>query len=274
MERLPPATDWLAALDIPLGHLGATELSLLGVLKFILLVTAVFYLSGLARRWTVNRLLARTDLDPGLRLGIGAVLRYALLIIGFLLIAQNMGIDLTTFNVIAGAIGVGVGFGLQNIVSNFVSGLIIMFERPVRVGDRVVLGPLEGNVVEIGARRTTIRTDDNLTIIVPNSRFITENVINLRSSEARLRVSVGVQVAAGVDPETVRALLLRVAIQNPDVLADPPSEARLSAIQPGGAMTFELQAWTANRTHARDALQSALNYAIAEALAANGVKLG
>ncbi len=271
MER---ALASLASLDIPLGHIGPTEVSLFGVLQFALLVAALFYLSGLVSRWTTNRLLAHSELDAGVRLGIGTVLRYGLLILGFLVIAQTMGINLTTFNVIAGAVGVGVGFGLQNIVSNFISGLIMLFERVVRVGDRVVLGALEGDVMDIGARHTTLRTDDNLTIIVPNSRFITENVINLRSAEARLRVRVGVQVAAGTDTETVRALLLRVARENPDVLAVPPPETRLTAIQPGGAMAFELLAWTSNRTHARDVLQSALNYAIAEAFTANRVKFG
>jgi small-conductance mechanosensitive channel len=272
MERFHRPLDALADLNIPLGHLGNAEITLFGVLKFVLLVAAVYYVSGLIRRLTVDRLLARTDLDMGLRLGIGSVLRYALLVIGFLLIAQNMGIDLTTFNVIAGAVGVGVGFGLQNIVSNFISGLIIMFERPVRVGDRVVLGALEGNVEEIGARRTTVNTDDNLTIIVPNSRFITENVINLRSAASRVRVSVTVQVAAGIDPRVARAALLKVAEKSPNVLEEPASEALLTAVQPGGVLLFELQVWTANRAHAREALRSDLNYAIASEFAAAGVK--
>src|SRR5262245_23946878 len=98
MERLHRPLDSLSALDIPLGHLGGTEISLFGVLKFAILIIAVYYVSGLMRRLAVNRLLVHTDLDIGLRLGIGAVLRYTLLVIGFLLIAQNMGIDLTTFN--------------------------------------------------------------------------------------------------------------------------------------------------------------------------------
>ena len=270
MER---ALASLAALDIPLGRLGTTEVSLFGLLQFVLLVVALFYVSGLVRRWTVNRLLVRAELEPGVRLGIGAVLRYALLIIGFLVIAQTMGINLTTFNVIAGAVGVGVGFGLQNIVSNFISGLIIMFERPVRVGDRVVLGALEGDIEEIGARRTTVRTDDNLTIIVPNSRFITENVINLSGAEARLRVSVRLQVPADADAEAVRALLIQIARANPDVLAVPPPDARLAAIQPGGVLAFELQVWTSTLTHGRDVLQSALNYAIVSAFAASDTRL-
>lgn len=274
MEGLKQALDSLAALNVPLGHLGTTEVSLFGVLQFVLLVAALFYVSGLVGGWTANRLLARTELEIGVRLGIGAVLRYGLLILGFLVIAQTMGINLTTFNVIAGAVGVGVGFGLQNIVSNFISGLIILFERAVRVGDRVVLGPLEGDVVEIGARRTTLRTDDNLTIIVPNSRFITDSVVNLRSAEGRLRVRVGVQVAPGTDVETVRTLLIQVARDNPEVLAMPPPDTRLTALQPGGALAFELLVWTASRTHARDVLQSALNAAIASAFAANGVKGG
>ena len=274
MALLDRAETALAGLDLHLVRIGGTDVSLLGLLLFGLLVAALFYVSGLVRRWAVNRLLARTELEAGVRQGIGAVLRYALLIIGFLVIAQTLGINLTTFNVLAGAVGVGVGFGLQNIVSNFVSGLIIMFERPVRVGDRVELGALEGEIVEIGARRTTVITSDNVTIVVPNSRFITDIVVNRQGAGVQQRVRLPVQVAPGTDAQKVRALLLEVAAADPNVLAAPPPAVALIAILPGGAMSFELQVWNGNLGHARDVLLSALNYAIARAFATHGIALG
>lgn len=249
------------------------DVTLFGVLQFLLLIAALVYVSALVRLWTVNRLLARTHLEPGVRQTIGAVVRYLILIVGFLAIVQTLGINLTSFNVLAGAVGVGVGFGLQNIVSNFISGLIIMFERPVKVGDRIELGGVEGDVMEIGARRTTIVTNDRVAIIVPNQRLITENVVNLRYYDAMVRVRVTVTVAAGADPVDVQRLLLGVARANPDVLAEPPPAVRLAALQGGGNMAFELQVWNTSLVHARDALQSALNFAIHAAFASAGVKL-
>jgi small-conductance mechanosensitive channel len=171
-------------------------------------------------------------------------------------------------------VGVGVGFGLQNIFSNFISGLIVMFERPVKIGDRVEIGNVRGAVLEIGARRATIVTNDNIAVIVPNQRFITDNVTNLRYFDSPIRLRSAVTVAAGVEPRRVEALLLDVAGRNANVRAEPPARVRLLGFQANGAMTFELQVWNDKDVHDPDALVSDLNFAIADVLAAAGVKLG
>jgi small-conductance mechanosensitive channel len=115
-------------------------------------------------------------------------------------ILQTVGIDLTALSILTGAVGLGIGFGLQNIASNFISGLIILFERPVRIGDRIAVGDVEGDVMRIGARSTTVLTNDNIDIIIPNSKLITENVVNWTHNERRVRFRIPVTVAFKTDP--------------------------------------------------------------------------
>jgi small-conductance mechanosensitive channel len=179
MDELRQLLAELRSFDVQLFRLGNTDITLYGLVKLALLIAGLFLITGRIDQLLRKRVLERTRLDLPARLMLAAIVRYLMLVLGFLVILQTSGINITSLNVLAGALGVGVGFGLQNIVSNFMSGLIIMFERSIKVGDRVELGNIEGEVMEIGARRTTLLTNDNLTYIVPNSRFITENVANL-----------------------------------------------------------------------------------------------
>jgi small-conductance mechanosensitive channel len=263
--RLYRLRETLAALDIHLFTLGGNAFTLSSVAKLVLMVIALFVLAGQLRRLVQQRLLTRTQLDPGSQQTIGALVRYAVLVLGLLAVVQNAGIDLTTFNVVAGALGVGIGFGLQNIFSNLVSGLIILFERPIKVGDRVELGPFEGRVVDIGSRRVTLLTNDNVAVIVPNQKFITDNVVNLQYAGNRVRVHVPMGIAHGPDPALVERLMLEAARSDPDVLAEPAPSVRLLSLG-GAAMSFELLAWTETMVHARRALVSRLNFAIAQRL--------
>lgn len=257
--------DQLRALDVRLFSLGEAEVALSTLLKIVVVVVLLVWLAQFIRAWLLHRLLRRTQLDTGTQQAIGAIIHYAVLLVGVAVVLQNAGINLTAFSVVAGALGVGIGFGLQHIISNFISGLIIMFERPIKVGDRVEIASVEGTVQSIGARRTTILTDDNITIIVPNQRFITDNVTNLLYSGHRIRVRVPVAVAAGTDARTLERLLLDAAHAHPDVLEDPPPSVRLLSLG-GAAMQFELLAWTANRINTRRQLVSDLNFDIGERL--------
>src|SRR5690606_15330518 len=130
------------------------------------------------------------------------------------------------------------------------SGLIIMFDRAVKVGDRIELGAVQGDVAEIGARRTTLITNDGTAVILPNSRFITENVLNYAYLHGPIRLRVTLSVAGGNDPEAVQRLLCEVAHEHPDVLAEPAPAARLMGLQGGGALAFALEVW--NRSRLRD----------------------
>lgn len=273
MIELRPLLAQLRDLDVRLFHLGAKDITVFDLVKLALLLSLLVWVSRRTGRWLSDRLLVRTHLDLGTRRTIGAVVHYTILVIGIVAIAQTLGINLTALSVLAGALGVGVGFGLQNIFSNFISGLIVMFERPVKIGDRVEIAGVKGDVLEIGARRATVVTNDNIAVIVPNQRFITENVTNLRYFDAPIRLRTTVTVAAGADARRVEELLLGAARGNERVLAEPAARVRLLAFQPNGAMSFELQVWNDKDVHDPDALVSDLNFAVADALAGAGVKL-
>jgi small-conductance mechanosensitive channel len=203
---------------------------------------------------------------------VGAITRYVVLLTGLLVIVQTVGIDLTTLNVLAGAVGIGVGFGLQNVISNFISGLIIMFERPIKIGDRIVVDDIEGDVIEIGARSTVVVTNDNIAIIVPNGKFITENVVNWKYNDGTVRFRIPVGVAYGSDVRLVERLLLAAAESEPEVLDEPPPAVRFVAFGES-ALEFELRAWSTSAVSRKGRLTSALNFAIHDSFREHGIEI-
>jgi small-conductance mechanosensitive channel len=259
-------------LDIPLLKLGETQVTLWTVLYFFILVFLLFYAARKIRVLLVERLLTRTHLDLGARQAVGAITRYVVLLLGLLIILQTVGINLTTLNVLAGAVGIGIGFGLQNVASNFISGLIILFERPIKVGDRIEVERIEGQVVEVGARSTKVLTNDNITVIVPNSKFITENVVNWVYRDGRVRFKIPVSVAYGSDVRLVERLLLEVAEENADVLENPAPVVRFLEFGENG-LVFELRAWSSSLVHRKGKLMSQLNFAIYDKFIAHGVEM-
>lgn len=267
--------EWLdqvrAMLETPLIGAGDSAISLWSILYLVVFLIVLFWAARRLQRWLAERVLLRTGMDAGARQAAGTIARYVLLLVGLLVLVQTAGIDLTTFNVLAGAIGIGVGFGLQNVVSNFIAGLIIMFERPIKVGDRIVVDNVDGDVIEIGARSTTILTNDNITIIVPNSRFITESVVNWQYEDKKVRFKIPVAVAYGSDASKVRDLLLQVASADPEVLEVPEPTVRLLEFGDNG-LHFELRAWSSTSVHRRGRLLSSLNFAIYETFNAAGIE--
>ena len=249
----------------------AGSVTLWSVAYALLLAAALLWVASRVQRWISSGLLARSSLDAGARHAAGAVARYALLAVGLLVIVQTAGIDLTTFNVLAGALGIGIGIGLQNVVSNFFAGLIIMFERPIKLGDRIEVDGIEGDVVEIGARGTTVLTNDNIAIIVPNSKFITENVVNWEWNDDRVRFRIPVSVAYGSDALRVEALLLEVARAEPEILDEPAPAVRFLEFGDSG-LAFELRAWSSSLVHRRGKLVSALNHAIYRRFGEEGIE--
>jgi small-conductance mechanosensitive channel len=249
------------ALQTPLLTLGSSPVTAWAILQLLVLVILLFYLSAKLRTWVVERILPRTNMEPGARQATGSIFRYTIIAIGLAIIFQTAGIDLTALNVLAGAIGLGLGFGLQNIVNNFISGIVILFERPIKVGDRIVVGEVEGDVVHIGGRSTTVVSNDNISIIVPNSSFITENVVNWSHNDRKVRFRIPVSVAYGTDVALVERVLLEVAAANPDVLENPPPSVRLMEFGDSG-LGFELRAWSTTLIQKRGLLTSSLNIAI------------
>ncbi len=240
----------------------------LGVLFFLLAV--LFYVNRRFTRWVVDSLLARRHLDIGVRTAVGTLVRYAVATIGVIVILEAVGIDLSAFAVLAGAVGVGLGFGLQNVTSNFVSGLIILIERPIKVGDRVEIGSIRGEVRRIGARATTVVTDENIAIIVPNSEFIAERVTNWSHTGQLTAFVVRVRVGWNTDAELVRGLLLEVAAEHPHVLKEPAPEVELVDLRNG--LHLALQVWSNQDLKSEARLKSELNFAIREKLGEHGVE--
>ena len=269
--------DWqlllngLEEYDVHLVTLGGADIRLSSAVKLLVLLIVLLWVSGRLRRWTVERALSRTHLDLGTRQAVGSLVRYLVLVIGVILILQNAGLNLSALGVLAGAVGVGVGFGLQNVISNFVSGLIIILERPIKVGDRVEVGGIEGEVQEIGPRRTTVVTEDRMAILVPNQRFIVDNVVNQVYEGSPIRLRVAVQVPSDTDSELMRRLLCDAADAHSDVLRKPPAEALITSL--GGAVTaYELAVWHDARGPKRRQMASQLSFLIAQAMRAHDIK--
>lgn len=260
------------ALAFELFVLGGVPFTLWTVLYLGVLLTLLVVLSRLVKRWLVKGVLVRRQVDPGVGQAVATIVQYGFLSIGALMILSSAGIDLTTLNVVAGAIGIGVGFGLQTIASNFISGLIILFERPIKVGDRIQVGDVTGDVIRIAGRATSIRTNDNIAIIVPNSQFISTQVINWSHSDREVRLHVPVGVSYSSNPEVVRDTLLDVAASHPGVLRTPPPDVVLLEFGES-SLNFDLRVWTDEYITKPLILRSDLNFAIRKALQARGIEI-
>jgi small-conductance mechanosensitive channel len=268
-EFLQEASEWL---HYPLFRLGQTEINLHGISSVIIFLLAIVVLEKLIRRHVLKRLLARTHLDESLRFGIERIVGYTIIVVGFYLVIQNTGIDLSSLAVVAGAIGVGLGFGLQNIISNFISGIIILAERPIAIGDRVEVGGVAGQVAKISLRSTTVVTNDNISIIVPNSQFISETVINWSHGDPKVQFRLPVGVAYGSDTEKVTQALLTVAAEHPMVLKEPRPSVYFTEFG-DSSLNFELGVWTQEMVKSPRRFRSDLNFAIDRKFREVGVEI-
>ncbi len=245
---------------------GEYEISLGDVIAFGLTIFAAFVLARIIRFVLDEDVLPRIALPRGVGHAVSASARYLVLLFGFVLALAAGGLDLNRFTILAGAFGVGIGFGLQNVVNNFVSGLILLFERPVQVGDAVEVKGAFGEVKRIGIRSSTVRTFQGAEVIVPNANLISEEVVNWTLSDQLRRLEIRVGVEYGTDPKRVLALLEEVAKANPDVKTYPPPLALFLGFG-DSSLDFELRAWT-GRFETYLKVQSDVTIAINDALAA------
>ena len=222
---------------------GAVRMSLGDLLLFTLVAWLSFVVSNGIRFLLEEDVFPRVQLAKGLPLALSRMAQYAILFVGFSMALGVLGLDLTKVTILAGAVGVGVGFGLQTIVNNFISGLILLFERPIRVGDAIQIGEFQGEVRRIGIRASTVRTWEGADVIVPNSHLVSERVANWTFAEPMRRMDIRVGVAYGTDPQRMIALLLQVAGEHPKVLRDPEPMALFLGFGES-ALNFELRAWT------------------------------
>jgi small-conductance mechanosensitive channel len=252
--------------------LPGVKLSLLQIFILIALLVGVFWLSSRTKRFLFNRLLARSGLDRALQHAIAQIVGYVVLIVGILVVLDNSGIHLGTLAVFAGAVGVGVGFGLQNIVSNFISGLVILAERPITIGDRIEVAGIVGQVERIRARSTVIRTNDNIMMIVPNTKFIDSPVTNWTYGDRRVRFRIPVSVAYGSDIAKVRDTLLAVAGENLHTLKEPAPSAFLENFGEN-AIEFKLVVWSSEMSARPSRYRSDINFAIAAKFREAGIEM-
>ena len=254
------------AAGIPLAWnaaLPAIKLSLLQIFLLVTLLIAVFWISSRTKRFLFNRLLAQSGLDRSLQYAIAQVVSNIVLVVGIFIVLENTGIRLAALTVFAGAVGVGVGFGLQNIASNFISGLVILAERPITIGDRVEVAGIAGQVEHIRARSTVIRTNDNIMMIVPNTKFIDSPVTNWTYGDRRVRFRIPVGVAYGSDVAKVRDALLAVAQENPHTLKEPAPGVFLEKFG-DNSIDFKLVVWSSEMSARPSRYRSDLNFAIVE----------
>src|SRR6266576_4334908 len=254
------------AAGIPLAWnapLPAIKLSLVQIFLLVALLVGVFWFSSGTKRFLFNRLLAQSGLDRSLQYAIAQVVSNIVLVVGIFFVLENAGIHLAALAVFAGAVGVGVGFGLQNIASNFISGLVILAERPITIGDRVEVAGITGQVQKIRARSTIIRTNDNSTMIVPNTKFIDSPVTNWTYGDPRVRFRIPVGVAYGSDIVKVRDTLLAVGRENPNTLQEPAPGVFLKKFG-DNSIDFELVVWSSEMSARPSRYRSDLNFAIVE----------
>ncbi|MBR9976368.1 MAG: mechanosensitive ion channel [Bacteroidetes bacterium] len=265
--------DIINWLEIPLFSLGKSPITVWTIIALILLIIMLHLVTTRVQRLVTDKLMAKNKYDIGVRVATGSIVRYAVLTIGIIMILQIVGLDLSTLTILLGALGVGIGFGLQSVTNNFVSGLIILFERPVKVGDRVeVINGIAGNVVSISIRATQIITNDNISIIVPNSEFISNTVINWSHSERAVRFNFEIGVAYGEDPEVVREILLEIANANSGVIRERKSDVLLKEFG-DSSIVFILRVWTQEYADRPGVLHSQINYEIARRFKEKGIQI-
>ena len=243
--------------------LPAINVSLVQIFLLIALLVGVFWFSSGTKRFLFNRLLAQSGLDRSLQYAIAQVASNIVMVIGIIFVLENAGIHLAALAVFAGAVGVGVGLGLQNIASNFISGLVILAERPIAIGDRVDVAGIAGQVEHIRARSTVIRTNDNIMMIVPNTKFIDSTVTNWTYGDRRVRFRIPVGVAYGSDINKVRDALLAVAHEDPHTLKEPAPSVFLDEFG-DSSIDFKLMVWSSEMSDRPSRYRSDLNFAIAE----------
>jgi small-conductance mechanosensitive channel len=261
--------DWLTSLLFGF-EIGQVRISLVRILAGIVLFIALLFATRLVQRWMRERA-AQSRIDPSIANSIETVVGYAGIALAALIAVSYAGFDITSLAIVAGALSLGIGFGLQSIVNNFVSGLILLIERPIKVGDRLIVGDQQGHVRRISVRATEIETFDRASLIIPNSELITGRVLNWthRDPQAAFNVKVGVSYAA--DPEQVIAILLKCAEEHPQVLRVPPPTAVLEGFG-DSALLFNLRV-TLPDVGSHVGVQSDLRVAVVKALRAAGIEI-
>lgn len=266
---LPEVT---AALDGLAVNLGATRVSLLAVLKLVLavalLMTLAFWLANVIDR----HMKASAHFNPAVQVAFAKFSRFLLVTLAVLLSLNAVGIDLTALAVFGGALGVGLGFGLQRIASNFISGFILVLDRSIKPGDVITIGQNFGWVQELRARYVVVRNRDGVETLIPNENLVTSEVINWSYTDPNVRVRIRVQISYDDDPELAMSLMQEAARSSPRVLAEPPPAARLIEFADSG-IVLELRVWIDDPEAGVGGVRSTINLAIWRAFKQAGITI-
>ena len=270
----------LAGIRAPLARVLATPfssvadhpLSLLTIVQGLAIVAAFIFAARLMRDYLEYRVYPAVGLDEGVAHAIDTSLVYSISIIGVLAALQAVGLGLGSLTVFAGAVGIGVGFGLQTLASNLASGLVLIFSRALRKGDWVKVGDTVGMIQEIGIRAKRIRSEDFIEYLVPNSEFVAGTIVNWTHSSPHVRVHVPVGVAYKSDPDKVREILARVAAESRIVERTPPPEIELVKLA-DSSLDFDVVVWINRKQHSEGDVRSDLYFKILRAFAEAGIEI-
>lgn len=258
-------------MNFPLFEINKTAVTPSSIVMFLAFIALFAVSSRLLQRLMRAQVFSRMNIDAGIQYTLTRITHYLVMIVGAVIAFQFIGIDLTGLAIILGFLSVGIGFGLQNITSNFVAGLILLLERPIKVGDRVMVGSQEGDVMEINMRSTTIRTPNNVAVIVPNSEFVSSKLENWSYGDETVRVDVDVGVSYDSDLETVIRSLKEVAAENPEVLRSPAPDVLFTGFG-DSAWKMRLRIWL-ERSGRHSEVQSDINCAIVNKFREHGVEI-
>ena len=264
--------DWLRFLQHQILKIGPLPITPLFIIKVCVFVFLLVTTSRLIERVLLSRLFRHLPIDEAQKFALGRFATYLFFLGGLFIGLQSLGLNLNSLVVFGGAVGVGIGLGLQNVVSNFVAGLILLVEQPIRIGDRIETKDTFGDVVKIAARSTWIRTNDNVVIIVPNSDFINNPVTNWTANDPNVRIAIPVGVGYSSDPGQVRELLLQTAATHPDVLAEPKPDVIFTDYG-DSSLNFVLRVWTSSQAHTPLILKSDLYFTLFKVFADRGIEL-
>jgi potassium-dependent mechanosensitive channel len=251
--------------------LGNPKLTAVNILSGILILILALFLSRRSGGFLERRIAKRAYIDPGLRYTIARLASYFMIVVGVLFALKMVGVDMTSVAVVFTALSVGIGFGLQYIAADIASGFILLFERPIRVGDRITIGEDEGDVQSIKLRTTLIYTNDRIAIIVPNSRLVSQRVINWSYGDPRARIAIPISVADTADVNLVTETLLRAAEGVENVLTDPPPKVQFLKFGEY-SLDFRLLVWT-RQPNRHPQIKSDINYRIERLFRESGIEI-
>lgn len=266
--------ELLKSFGEPLFSIGKTPISVVSVLTCIAFIIIALIVSRLLRR-VLTKLYQKRNMDEGVQHALNRLLHYIIVAVGIYLAIDNLGVSLTALAAIGGVLLVGIGFGLQDLAKDFISGLILLLERPIRKGDFIEVGKdkskVQGTVMEIGLRATVINTYDDIEILIPNGKLINDVVANRLYEQRHYRIRINVGVDYNSNPEQVRDLLISVAKTHPDILEKPAPIVFFEQIK-ASSFDFRLMGWL-DDARLEPRVKSDLHYGVTKAFGEAGINM-